>query len=79
MWGGLSLTREWFCNLLVQLLLGLAIIVTPGSMSHGTCDHILLSHLRFPTWRAGWPNYTSVHWVPFLSPLMTYRVMVEIF
>jgi hypothetical protein len=42
-----------------------------------------------PTWRArspylytpgtGWPGYTSRHWVPFSSPLMTCRTTVEVF
>jgi hypothetical protein len=48
--------------------------------------------LRFetpPTWRArslylyppgpGWPGYTLRHWVPFLSPSMTRRAMMEVF
>jgi hypothetical protein len=43
-----SLTRGRVCNLLVQLLLGLARAVTLGSKSHRTHDHILLSHLRLP-------------------------------
>jgi hypothetical protein len=43
-----SLTRGWVCNLLVQLLLGLARAVTLGSKSLRTHDHILLSRLRFP-------------------------------
>jgi hypothetical protein len=44
--GAPSLTRGWVCNLLVQLLLGLATAVTLGSKSHRTNGHILLSHLR---------------------------------
>jgi hypothetical protein len=43
-----SLTRGWVCNLLVQLLLGLARAVTLGSKSRKTRDHILLSDLRLP-------------------------------
>jgi hypothetical protein len=43
-----SLTRERVCNLLVQLLLGLARAVTLGSKSGRTHAHILLSHLRLP-------------------------------
>jgi hypothetical protein len=43
-----SLTREWVCNLLVQLFLILARAVTLGSKSRRTHDHILLSHLRLP-------------------------------
>jgi hypothetical protein len=35
------------CNLLVQLLLGLA-TVPLGSKSHRTHDHILLSYFRLP-------------------------------
>jgi hypothetical protein len=41
-----SLTRGWVCNLLVQLLLGLARAVTLGSKFRRTHDHILLSHLK---------------------------------
>jgi hypothetical protein len=41
-----SLTRGWVCNLLAQLLLGIARAVTLGLMSRRTHDHILLSHLR---------------------------------
>jgi hypothetical protein len=78
------LTRGRVCNLLVQLLLGLARAVTLGSKSHRTHGHILLSHVRLPpSWRArfsylyprgtGWPSYTPGHWVPFLSPLTTRR------
>jgi hypothetical protein len=43
-----SLTRGRVCNLLVQLLLGLARAVTLGPKSSRTHDHILLSHLRLP-------------------------------
>jgi hypothetical protein len=43
-----SLTRGRVCNLLVQLLLGLAIAATLGSKSRTTHGHILLSHLRLP-------------------------------
>jgi hypothetical protein len=46
--GAPSLTRGWICNLLVQLLLGLARAVTLWSGSRRTQDHILLSHLRLP-------------------------------
>jgi hypothetical protein len=42
------LTRERVCNLLVQLLLGLARAVTLGSKSRRTHGHILQSHLRLP-------------------------------
>jgi hypothetical protein len=41
-----SLTRGWVCNLLAQLLLGLARAVTLRSKSRRTHGHILLSHLR---------------------------------
>jgi hypothetical protein len=40
--------RGWVCNLLVQLLLGLARAVTLGPKSLRTHDHILLSHLTLP-------------------------------
>jgi hypothetical protein len=43
-----SLTRGRVCNLLVQLLSGLARAVTLGSKSLRTHGHILLSHLRLP-------------------------------
>jgi hypothetical protein len=41
-----SLTRAWVCNLLVQLLLGLARAVTLGSKSRRSHGHILLSQLK---------------------------------
>jgi hypothetical protein len=44
--GAPSLTRGWVCNLLVQLLLGLARAATVGSESHRSHDYILVSHLR---------------------------------
>jgi hypothetical protein len=43
-----SLTRGQVCNLLVQLLLGLARVFTFGCTSRRTRDHILLSHIRLP-------------------------------
>jgi hypothetical protein len=43
-----SLTRGRVCNLLVQLLLGLARAVTLGSKSLRNHGYILLSHLRLP-------------------------------
>jgi hypothetical protein len=49
-----SLTRGWVCNLLVQLLLGLARAITLGSKSRRTDGHILVSHLRLP--RPGRPG-----------------------
>jgi hypothetical protein len=65
-----SLTRGRVCNLLVQLLLGLARAVTLGPKSR-----ITVSSETPPTWRArspylyplgtGWPSYTPGHWVPF--------------
>jgi hypothetical protein len=42
------MTRGWVCNLLVQLLLGLARAVTLELKFRRNHDHILLSHLRFP-------------------------------
>jgi hypothetical protein len=44
--GTLSWMRRQVCNLLVQLLLGLASVVTLWSKTLRTCDHILLLHLR---------------------------------
>jgi hypothetical protein len=41
-----SLTRRWVCNLLAQLLLGLARAVTLGSKSRITRNHTSLFHLR---------------------------------
>jgi hypothetical protein len=43
-----SLTRGQVCNLLVQLLLDLARVVTLESKSRRIHDHILPSHLRLP-------------------------------
>jgi hypothetical protein len=43
-----SLTRGRVCNLLVQLLLGLARAATLGSKSSRTHGHILLSLMRLP-------------------------------
>jgi hypothetical protein len=45
--GAPSLSRRWVCNLLIQLLLGLARATTLGYKSCRTYDHILLvSHMR---------------------------------
>jgi hypothetical protein len=49
-----SLTRGRVCNLLVQLLLGLARAVTLGSKSRRTHGHILLSHPRL--FQSGGPS-----------------------
>jgi hypothetical protein len=46
--GAPSVTRGWVCNLLVQLLPGLARAVILGCKSRRTHDHILLSHMRLP-------------------------------
>jgi hypothetical protein len=46
--GSPSLKRGQVCNLLVQLLLGIARAVTLGSKSCRTHGHILLSHVRLP-------------------------------
>jgi hypothetical protein len=59
-----SLTRGRVCNLLVQLLLGLARAVSLGSKSRRTHDHISLSHLRLP--QPGGPG--SVFISPRMSP-----------
>jgi hypothetical protein len=56
--------RGWFCNLSVQLLLGLASTVILRFKFHRTRDHILLSHLRLSF---------------YLSSLTTRRATVEIF
>jgi hypothetical protein len=72
-----SLTRGRVCNVLVQLLLGLARAVTLGSKSRRTQDHILLSHLRLPQEQGGPvipPGTGSL-----LSPLTTRRDAVEVF
>jgi hypothetical protein len=45
-YGKPSLTRGRICNLIVQVLLGLASAVTLRSNSRGTSEHILLSYLR---------------------------------
>jgi hypothetical protein len=46
--GAPSLTGGWVCNLLIQLLLGLARAVTLVSKSRRTQNHILRFHLRLP-------------------------------
>jgi hypothetical protein len=46
--GAPSLGRGWFCNLLMQLLLGLTRAITHGSKSCRTHDYILLSHMKLP-------------------------------
>jgi hypothetical protein len=58
-------------------------VITQWSESLRTHNHILLSLLRPPTWRArfpylyppgtGWPSYTPGNWVPFTSSLTTRR------
>jgi hypothetical protein len=45
-YGALSLRREWVCNLLVQVLPGLARAVILGFKSPRTWDHTLLPNLR---------------------------------
>jgi hypothetical protein len=57
--GAPSLTRGWVCNLLVQLLLGLARVVTLGSKSRRTHNHILLSDLRLPNLEGKVPIFIS--------------------
>jgi hypothetical protein len=44
--GAPSLTRGRACNLLLQLLLGVASDATLGSKSDRICDYVLLPHLR---------------------------------
>jgi hypothetical protein len=67
--GAPSLMRGWVCNLLVQLLLGLARAVTLGSKSHRT--QTTVSFETPPTLKArslylypsgtGWPSYNPRH------------------
>jgi hypothetical protein len=70
-----SLTKGRVCNLLVQLLLGLARAVTLVSESRRTHGHILLSHLSLPPpggpgsriyipQEQGSPVIPPGHWVP---------------
>jgi hypothetical protein len=54
-----SLTRGRVCNLLVQLLLGLARAVTFWSKSRRTRGHILLSQLRLPILEGQVPVFIS--------------------
>jgi hypothetical protein len=54
-----SLMRGRVCNLLEQLILGLARAVTPGSECHRTHGHILLSHLRLPNLEDQVPVFIS--------------------
>jgi hypothetical protein len=65
-----SLMRGWVCNLVVQMLLGLARAATLGSKFRRTRDHILLSHLRLPNLN----SYTPGNWVPFSPPLTIHRL-----
>jgi hypothetical protein len=78
-----SLMTGWVCNLL--LLLGLASAVHWDSRRY-----FIVPIFGTPsTWRArsphlyppgtGWPSYTLGQCVPFLLPLTTHRVMVEVF
>jgi hypothetical protein len=53
--GAPSLARGWVCNLLIQLLLGLARVVTLGSKSRRTRTHDPFE--TPPTWRARSPIY----------------------
>jgi hypothetical protein len=46
--GAPSLTRRWVCNLLVQLLLGLARAISLGSKSHRTQIIFYYLIMRFP-------------------------------
>jgi hypothetical protein len=84
-----SLTRGLVCNLLVQLLLGLARAVTWVEVPQNSLPYFTVSSETPSTWRARfpnlyppgtvWPSYTPGHWVPFLSPLTTRRTTVELF
>jgi hypothetical protein len=77
------LTKGRVCNLLVQLLLGLARAVTLESKSRRTHGHILLSHLILPQPEGPDSLIYILHeqggpviplaLVPFLSPLTTCR------
>jgi hypothetical protein len=58
-YGTPSLMRGWVCNLLVQLLLGLARAVTLRCKSRRTHDHILLSHMRLPNLEGQVPVFIS--------------------
>jgi hypothetical protein len=76
--------------LLFQTAAALTSTVILGSESSRTDDIVYCLRFETPiTWRArflylyppgtGWPSYPSRHWVPFLSPPTTCRVMVEVF
>jgi hypothetical protein len=77
------------CNLLVQLLLGLATAVTLGSKSRRTHDHILVSLLRLPNLEGQVPVFISRRKMvaqlysrvlgSLLSPLTTSRDVVDVF
>jgi hypothetical protein len=62
--GAPSLTRGWACNLLVQLLLGLAKIVTLGSKSCRTHNHTFtVSSETPPTWmQNSQPYFYCIIW-----------------
>jgi hypothetical protein len=82
-----SLTREQVCHF--QLLLALTNTVILGTKSCRTDDHYWFRFEIPPAWKArfpflyppgtGWPSYNPRHWVPFPSPPMICRAMVEVF
>jgi hypothetical protein len=72
-----SLTWGWVCNLVVQLILGLARAVTLGSKSRRTQDHILFSFdttIIHITQEEGGPNIYPDNGVPFRLPARILRL-----
>jgi hypothetical protein len=74
-----SLTREWVCNLLVQLLLGFASVVALGSNFRRRRHHNLLSHVRLL--QPGGPDHRiyipQEQGGPFILPgILYYSVLV---
>jgi hypothetical protein len=74
--GAPSLTRGWVCNLIVQLLLGLARAVTLGSKSHRTQSHLRLPQPGGPVPRIYIPQEQSVPVIPPGSGFPIHRLLL---
>jgi hypothetical protein len=76
-----SLTRGRVCNLQCNHAM--------VRVAQNPKPYFTVSSETSPNWRArflylyppgaGWPSYTSGHWVPFMSSLTTRRATVEVF
>jgi hypothetical protein len=87
-YGTPSLTRGWVCNLLTQLLLGLARAIALGSKSRRTQTIFYCLIWDSPNLEGqvsvfispgtGWPSYTPGHWVPFCRLFRLAGTTVEV-